>query len=82
MLLWQLAPPTLVAVFLALVAIRGRLESGDAFSRFPNRAMLGRSAITVVLDSETVGAISPAMASAALPSKGSPKMLQVPVHVG
>jgi hypothetical protein len=81
MLLWQLAAPTLVAVFLSLVAIRGGVESGDVFSRFWDRAMIGRSGITVVLDSEIGGSVSPAMADAALPIERLSEELQVPVHV-
>jgi hypothetical protein len=81
MLFWQLAAPTLVAVFLALVAIRGGVDSSDAFSRFWDRAMGGRSGITVVLDSEIGGSISPAMADAALPIERLSEALQVPVHV-
>ena len=81
MLLWQLAAPTLIAVSLALVAIRGGVESSDAFSRFWDRAMAGRSGIAVVLDSETGGSISLAMADAALPIERLSELLQVPVHV-
>jgi len=81
MLLWQLAVPTLVAVFLSLVAIRGGVESGDAFSRFWDRAMAGRSGIAVVLDAEADGSISPAMADAALPIERLSEVLQVPVHL-
>jgi hypothetical protein len=81
MVFWQLAAPTLVAVFLALVAIRGGAESSDAFSRFWDRVMVGRSGITVVLDAETGGSISPAMADAALPIERLSEALQVPVHV-
>jgi hypothetical protein len=81
MLFWQLAAPTLVAVFLALVAIRGGVEANDAFSRFWDRAMAGRTQIAVVLDTESGGAISPAMADAALPIERLSETLQVPVHV-
>ena len=52
MLLWQLAAPTLIAIFLALVAIRGGVESSDAFSRFWDQAMAGRTEIAVVVDTE------------------------------
>jgi hypothetical protein len=81
MLLWQLAAPTLVAVFLALVAIRSGVESSDAFSRFWDGAMTGRAEITVVVDSEPGNSISPAMADAALPIERLSETLQVPVHV-
>jgi hypothetical protein len=78
---WQLAAPTLAAVFLALVAIRSGVESSDAFSRFWDRAMAGRTEIAVVVDTETGGGISPTMADAALPIERLSETLQVPVHV-
>ena len=82
MLWWQLAGPTLIAVFLALVAIRGGVESNDAFSRFWDEAMAGRTSIAVVVDSELGGSsISPAMADAAMPIERLADTLQVPVHV-
>jgi hypothetical protein len=81
MLFWQLAAPTLVAVFLALVAIRSGVESSDSFSRFWDRAMSGRAQITVVVDVEIGSSISPAMADAALPIERLSETLQVPVHV-
>jgi hypothetical protein len=81
MLLWQLAAPTLVAVFLALLAIRGSVESSDAFSRFWGVAMRGRTEIAVVLDADSGGTISPAMADAALPIERLSETLQVPVHL-
>ena len=79
--LWQLAAPTMIAFFLSLVAIRGGMESSDAFSRFWDRAMVGRSGITVVLDSERGGVISPAMADAALPIERLAEVVQAPVHL-
>lgn len=81
MLLWQLATPTLVAVFLALVAIRGGVESNDAFSRFWNHAMAGRTEIRVVVDSDAGASISPVMADAAMPMERLADMLDVPVHI-
>ena len=81
MLLWQLAAPTLAAVFLALVAIRGGVESSDSFARFWDRAMAGRTEIAVVVDADAGGAISPAMADAALPIERLSETLQVPVHL-
>jgi hypothetical protein len=81
MLLWQLAAPTLVAVFLALVTIRGSVESSDAFARFWDRVMAGRTAITILVDAQTDGSISPAMADAALPIERLSETLQVPVHL-
>jgi len=81
MLLWQLAAPTLVAIFMALVVVRGSIDSSDAFSRFWDRAMAGRSNILVVVDSESGSAISSAMADAAMPIERLADMLHVPVHI-
>jgi hypothetical protein len=39
MLFWQLAAPTLIALFMTLVVVRGGVESSDAFSRFWDQAM-------------------------------------------
>jgi len=81
MLLWQLAAPTVVAVFLALVAIRGGVESSDAFSLFWDRGMAGRTEIAVLVDAQSDGLISPEMADAALPFERLSEVLQVPVHL-
>jgi hypothetical protein len=81
MLLWQLATPTLIAVFLALAAIRSGVESSDAFSRFWDQAMRDRTEVDVVVDSETGSSISPAMADAAMPIERLADTLQAPVHV-
>src|SRR5580658_5876168 len=62
MLLWQLAAPTIFAAFLALMAIRGGVESSDAFARFWNQAMAGRTEIAIAVDSGEGASISPAMA--------------------
>jgi hypothetical protein len=81
MKLWQLAAPSLVAVFLALIAIRGDVESSDSFSRFWNQALAGRSAVTIALDGDSEGKISPALADAALPLESLAVVFQVPVHI-
>jgi hypothetical protein len=81
MKLWQLAAPSLVAVFLALIAIRGDVESSDSFSRFWNRALAGRSAVTIALDGDPEGNISPSLAEAALPLESLAVVFQVPVHI-
>ncbi len=81
MLLWQLAAPTFVAVFLALIAIRGGVESNDAFSRFWDQAIAGRTEIVVTVDSDAGTAISPLMADAALPFEALAGALQTPVHI-
>ncbi len=81
MLLWQLAAPTLVAIFLALITIRADVDSSDAFSRFWNQAMAGRTEIVVALDADAGTSISPAMADAALPLERLAGALQVPIHI-
>src|SRR5215472_6694448 len=45
---WQMAAPTLAAIFLSLVAIRGGLDPSDAFSRFWDSAMAGRTDVAIV----------------------------------
>jgi hypothetical protein len=77
----QLAAPTLIALFMTLVVVRGGVESSDAFSRFWDQAMAGRTSIAVVVDSESGSAISPAMADAAMPIERLADMLHVPVHI-
>src|SRR5208283_3458438 len=64
---WQLAVPSLFAVFLALIAIRGEVESRDSFSRFWNNALAGRTQITIAVDADGASSISPAIADAAMP---------------
>jgi hypothetical protein len=81
MQLWQMAAPTLVAVFLALIAIRGGVESSDAFSRFWNHALAGGTEIAVEVDAAEDGSIAAPMADAALPFQMLAGVLQVPVHV-
>ena len=81
MQLWQMAAPSIVAVFLALVAIRGNVESSDSFSRFWTHALAGRTAISIVVDADGPSAISPAMADAALPLQALAAVFQAPVHI-
>jgi len=81
MLLWQLATPTVIAAFLALISIRGVVETSDAFSLFWNRALAGGTEIVVAVDSDAGGSISPQMADAALPMENLAGALQVPVHI-
>jgi hypothetical protein len=81
MRLWHLAAPTLVAMFLALIAIRAGVESSDTFSRFWNHAIVGRTEIVVELDSGAGGSISPVMADAAMPFETLADALLVPVHI-
>jgi hypothetical protein len=79
--LWQLAAPSLIAVFLALIAIRGDVESSDSFSRFWNHALAGRTAISIVVDADGPSGISPALADAAMPFEALAGLFQVPVHI-
>jgi len=81
MRLWQLAAPSLIAAFLALAAIRGGVERSDAFSRFWNRALAGRTAIEIAVDADGPSSISPALADAALPLESLADTFQLPVHV-
>ena len=81
MLLWQLAAPTLCAAFLVLMAIRGGVESSDAFSRFWNRALAGKTEIAIAVDAGQGLSISPAMADAAMPFEALADALQRPVHI-
>jgi hypothetical protein len=81
MQLWQLAAPTLIAIFLTLIVVRGGVESHDAFSRFWDQAMAGRTSIAVEVDSVSGPSISPAMADAAMPMERLADMLGVPVHI-
>lgn len=80
MQLWQLAAPCLFAVFLALIAIRGDVESNDSFSRFWSHALAGRTAISIVVDADGAG-ISPALADAAMPFEALAAVFQAPVHI-
>jgi hypothetical protein len=81
MRLWQLAAPSLFAVFLALIAIRADVESSDSFSRFWNHALAGRTEIAVVVDAAGPSSISPAMADAAMPLEALAATFQLPVHI-
>jgi hypothetical protein len=81
MQLWQLAAPSLVAVFLALISIRGDVESGDSFSRFWNRALAGKTAILVAVDADGPAEISPALADAAMPFESLASTFELPVHI-
>jgi hypothetical protein len=81
MRLWQLAAPSLFAVFLALIAIRGDVESNDSFSRFWNQALAGRTEIAITVDADGASSISPAMADAALPFQALASAFQLPVHI-
>jgi hypothetical protein len=81
MQLRQLAGPSLFAAFLALIAIRGDVESNDSFSRFWNHAMAGRTAISIVVDGDGGASTSVALADAAMPLESLAGVFQVPVHI-
>jgi hypothetical protein len=81
MQLWQLAAPCVISLFLALVAIRGGVETNNSFSRFWNHALAGRTAISIAVDADGRGSISPAIADAAMPLEALANIFQVPVHI-
>jgi hypothetical protein len=81
MQLRQLAAPSLVAVFLALIAIRGDVESSDSFSRFWNHALAGKTAISIAVDADGPASISQALADAAMPLESLAAIFQMPVHI-
>lgn len=81
MQLWQLAAPSVAAVFLALIAIRGDVESADSFSRFWNRALAGKTAVLVAVDADEASGISAALADAAMPFESLASVFELPVHI-
>ena len=82
MLLWQLAAPTLFALFLVLIAIRADVATNDSFSRFWSTVLADRNEIVVVVDPASDGvSISPAMAEIALPLSIIASSFQVPLHI-
>jgi hypothetical protein len=81
MRLWQMAAPSLLAMFVVLIAIRSDVESNDSLSRFWDRALAGRSGITIEVDADGPASISPAMADAAMPLESLATVFQLPVHI-
>jgi hypothetical protein len=81
MRLWQLAAPSLLAAFLALIAIRSTVESNDSFSRFWDHALAGRTEVMIAVDANGTSSISPGMADAALPLESLASAFQLPVHI-
>jgi hypothetical protein len=80
--LWQLAAPTLFALFLALIAIRSDVDTSDAFTRFWSRVLSNRHQIMVEVDASGDGkSIAPAMAEAAMPLSLIGTSFQVPIHM-
>lgn len=81
--LWQLASPTVIALFLALVAIRFDTETSDAFTLFWRATIADAKEIFVEVDPAADGqSISPAIAEAALPLAAVGTSFQIPVHLG
>ena len=81
MRLWQMAAPSLLAMFLVLIAIRSDVQSNDSFSRFWDQALAGRTGITIEVDADGPASISPAMADAAMPLESLATVFQLPVHI-
>lgn len=82
----QLSAPTIVALFVALIAIRIQSDvgagSGDAFTRFWSGLLMHRNQILVQLDAAPDGvSISPAMAEAAMPISRVAASFQLPFHM-
>jgi hypothetical protein len=79
---WQLAAPTVFALFLAVIAIRADVDASDSFSRFWSRVLANRSQLVVEVDPAPDGvSISPAMAEAALSFSNIASSFQVPIHI-
>jgi hypothetical protein len=82
MLLRQLSAPTVVALFLALIAIRVQVDGNDSFTQFWSGLLIGRNEILVQLDPAPDGvSISPALAEAATPISAVAASFQVPFHM-
>ena len=80
---WQMAAPTAIALFLAIVAIRFDLRSDSAYSRFWGHLLAHRSGIHIALDGENrSGWISPDLASSALPFSEVAREWQLPIVFG
>jgi hypothetical protein len=82
----QLCAPTIVALFVALIAIRIQSDmgagAGDAFTRFWSGLLMDRNQILVQLDAAPDGvSISPAMAEAAMPISRVAASFQLPFHM-
>jgi len=78
----QLSAPTIVALFLALIAIRIQADAADGFQRFWSGLLTDRSQILVQLDAAPDGvSISPAMAEAAMPISAVAASFRLPFHI-
>ncbi len=82
MTLAQLSAPTVVALFLALIAIRIQADAGDGFQQFWSGLLTDRNQILVQLDAAPDGvSISPAMAEAAMPISTIAASFHLPFHM-
>lgn len=82
MLIWQLAAPTLIALFIALAIIRGRVESNDSFTAFWSKLLANRGSIIVEVDPAKDGvSISPEMAEAAMWFSTVATSFQLPIRI-
>lgn len=83
MVFWQMAAPTAIALFLALVAIRFGVRSDDAYSRFWAHLLAHRNSIQITLNGgNRPGWISQDLASSALPFSEVAREWQVPIVFG
>jgi hypothetical protein len=82
MSLAQLSAPTIVALFLALIAIRIQADTGDGFQRFWSGLLTDRNQILVQVDAAADGvSISPTMAEAAIPISAVAASFHLPFHM-
>jgi hypothetical protein len=82
MSLAQLSAPTIVALFLALIAIRIQADTGDGFQRFWSGLLTDRNQILVQVDAAADGvSISPTMAEAAMPISAVAASFHLPFHM-
>jgi hypothetical protein len=80
MSLWQLATPTAIAIFLAILAIRFGAEANDEYSRFWSQLLAHRTAIRVSLgEPDATGRLPQDLANSALPFSKVARDWQVPI---
>jgi hypothetical protein len=77
----QLSAPTILALFLALIAIRIQADNGDG-QRFWSEMLTDRNQILVQLDAAPDGvSVSPSMAEAAMPISAVAASFHLPFHM-
>lgn len=82
MSLAQLSAPTIVALFLALIAIRIQADTGDGSQSFWSEMLTDRNQILVQLDAAPDGvSVSPSMAEAAMPISAVAASFHLPFHM-